>query len=117
MDKGPSCPAVHWFGAAAGTPPGDKPGVGMARASNCPLASEPRLVGIEVMPRHMMTDVKIPGLEFTDLQRRLSRRCGTRRQTGVSRQTVVSPELALASLASFPRESDNQADLDSRSSA
>jgi hypothetical protein len=63
-----------------------------------------------------MTDVKIPGLEFTDLQRRLSRRCGTRRQTGVSRQTVVSPELALASLASFPRESDNQADLDSRSS-
>jgi len=30
MDKGPSCPAVHWFGAAAGTPPGNNTEFAMA---------------------------------------------------------------------------------------
>jgi hypothetical protein len=64
----------------------------------------------------MMTDaVKLTDLEISGPKRRVPRRGETRRKTGM-RQTAASPGLASAFLASLPRETGNQAALDSRSS-
>jgi len=115
MDKGPSCPAVHWFGAAAGTLRGTHrvcngrdPIRPRSRARLTVRSPRSRgLFGIEVMPRHMMDDVKIPGWNLP-ICRDVCRAGAGPSQTGVSRRPC-SPSWHLH-LRILSRESRTGAD-------